>query len=143
MDRMVGGSAGRGGTVSDGDRDLAAGVPRPTWSIAWARLAQRVGAVHDRRDLAGLDQLLEGDQVRVVRRHEEGPERLAAEPEQHDRADRRGRRWRTSGCSKSPPFGMSVPVGRQRAAQVGQRVVRDVVEDEVVPLAAAVKSSVV
>ena len=38
--------------------------------------------------------------------------------------------------SKPPPFGTSVPVGRERTAEVGQRVVRHVVEDEVVLLPA-------
>src|SRR5918995_6909041 len=56
-----------------GDGDLASGVPASHMADRLGGFAQRIGAVDDRRDLAGLDQLLEGEQVLEPRRHDKRP----------------------------------------------------------------------
>src|ERR1035437_7349933 len=98
-------------------------------------LAQRICVVDDRCDLSGFDQLLEGDQILELRRHEKSPQRLAPEPEQHCRAEQ------STGAGE--PVIAEIPgvwdeysCGGERASKVGQRMVRHVVEDEVVALPA-------
>ena len=86
------------------DGDLAAGVSQPDVIDRLGGLAQRIGPIDDRSDLAGLDELLEDDEVGLVLRDEERPQRLAGEARQDVRADHADRRRRTSGsrsCRRS------------------------------------------
>ncbi len=104
--------------------------------------AQGIGAIQDRRDLAGLDQHLEGDEIGMVRGDEEPPESLRAEPEQN-RCTNEPARAREPSVPEVAAIRDEYPRGGQRAAQVGQRVIRNVVEDDVVGFPLLVKSSFV
>jgi hypothetical protein len=53
--------------TSDGDDDLPSSVSRFDVANSLRGLAQRVGAVDDRCDLAGFDELRESDQVLLAR----------------------------------------------------------------------------
>src|SRR5688572_9855478 len=66
--------------------DLALGVTLADVGERLGSVAQRVGPVHYRRHLAGLDQVLEDSKVLVIGLHEEVPELLAPEPEDHSPA---------------------------------------------------------
>ena len=81
----AGGSVGRRADASHGDRDLSLGMARPDVVHRLRRVAQWIGAIQDGRDLAGLDQVLEDDEICMVRGDEEPPQSLAAEAEQHGR----------------------------------------------------------
>ena len=95
-------------------------------------LAERVGAVDDRRDLPGFDQVLQGDQVVVVLRLD-GWARLLA----HDHRDEHGPHGAAQLAVRVPAAVRDQgPARGQRAPRPGHRVVADVVEDQVVALGA-------
>src|SRR5207248_4023967 len=97
-------------------------------------LAQRVDSVDDRYDLAGLDQHTQNNQVLLVRRHDEGRQALAYERKRHLRADK-GTPAGDPPMVEAPAVRHEHPPWGEGTSQVGQCVVRHVVEDEVVTLA--------
>src|ERR1022692_2999897 len=75
------------GSASDTDHDLSSGVPCSDVIHRPSSLAQRIGSIDDRRRLAGLDQLLEGDEIVMLLRHHKSAQPLAHETERHHRFD--------------------------------------------------------
>lgn len=73
--------------ASDGDGHLPSGVALPDVAESFSGLAERVGPVDDRRDLAGLDEFLQRDKVFSALFRVEGPQRLASEERQQARLD--------------------------------------------------------
>ena len=67
--------------------DLASSVPTADKIDRLAGFAQGIGAVHDRLDFAGLDQLRNGEQVVELWRQEVWPKPMAGQPSQRVRAD--------------------------------------------------------
>jgi hypothetical protein len=72
----------------DGEHDLRAGLPAPDVAHRLSTVAQRIGTVDPRREPAGLEQLLQEDQILlIVVRHEEHdplPEQLRPHEREQD-----------------------------------------------------------
>src|SRR5450755_189932 len=122
------------GSASDIDHDLSSRVPRSDVIHRSGGLAQGVGPIDERHDLTGLDQLLEGQEIVMLLRHHKSAEPLAHETERHHRFDQPARAGEPT-ILELPAVWHKYPARGERAPQVGQRSVRDVVEDEVVTLA--------
>ena len=75
------------GFASYGDEDFSSSMSLFQIPDGLRGLAQRVGPVDDRRDLAGLDELLEDEQVLLVLRRNERAQLLAHEGGQHEHSD--------------------------------------------------------
>ena len=67
-------------SASDGDDELSSGVPLLQLPDGLGDLAQRVGPVNDRRELAGLDELPQDHQVVLARLGGQHPQPLTNEP---------------------------------------------------------------
>ena len=130
----LGHDASLGGRI-DRDRGLASSVARADVVERLGGLAQRKAAVEHRRDLAGFDQLREVEQAFMAHLHEEVAEGLAPELEQHLALDDPTATGHPR-LVEAAAVRHQHPGRREGTAQVGQRVVRHVVEDEVVLLAA-------
>src|SRR6266571_1268138 len=63
----------------DRDDDFASGVPRLEIADSVCRLAERVGAVDDRPDLSGFDQVFENHQVLLAVLRQEKRDLLGAQ----------------------------------------------------------------
>src|SRR5215212_2379214 len=119
--------------VSHGDGDLSSSVPLSHMADRLRGFAQRIGAVDHRRHLAGLDQLLEEDQILESRRHDKRPQCVTHELSQHVRPDH--------ATTAGEPMIVEPSAVRHEcslrgegASELGQRMVRHIVEDEVVAL---------
>ena len=102
--------------------------PAPTWLDGRGRLTQRIGAVDDRRDRARGDELAQGGQVLTVLELDRGSRLLMVDQRRHGRLDDRGHpaaRVPSAVREQCPPRCQCTP-------GVRQRVVPDVVQDEVV-----------
>src|SRR6186997_403455 len=87
--------------------------------------AQRIGAIDDRREAAALDELLELEQVLPLRRLDERPQGLAHEAEHHHPEDEAAATGEPALVEPSA-VRHEDPGGGQRAAEIGQRMVRHV-----------------
>src|ERR1035438_460275 len=116
---------------SEVDDDFALGVAVPHVLDGRGGLAQRVGPVDDRPDLAGLDELGEREQVWRVLRADQRGQRLAGERGEEQRPDLTVAACEPSSVGLAPDDDQR-PAGIQDRAEVLQRTVAPNVEDYVV-----------
>jgi len=72
---------------SDGDDDLPSGVAGPDVAEGVGCFVEGVGAVDDRRDLPGREEVGQGEQVLALPDRQERLQLLTGEPGQHARCD--------------------------------------------------------
>src|SRR5579862_514927 len=114
------------GSSSNTDHDLSRRVPCSDIVHGPSAFTERIGAVDNRRDLAGLDQVLECDEIVVLLRNDKPAQALAHEAERHHRFDQ-------PTCARKPPILELTAIRHQhsgwsqRPPEVGQRSVRDVI----------------
>src|SRR5262249_25707752 len=119
-------------SIPNRDDDFSASVSPFDIGEGRRGLAQRVGLVDDRSELPGLDELLQHDQVSVIRHRKIPAQTLAHERRQHewlDEANQHAEPMRPRPAIEYERLG-----GRERASAVRQGAVLHVVENEIVPL---------
>src|SRR2546421_2930796 len=118
---------------SDGDDNRSARMSLSDMSDCLGCPTQWVGSVDDRRDLPGFDQFLQDDEVLSVLKFD-GRTTLLAHELRHSGCFDDGTHGAEPTTTRRSIVGVQPSGGGERMSGVGQRMVPDVVEDEVVAL---------